>query len=91
MREVPDAKGNGVEIDAAVWDGVEVFGTGFEPAETAALFESAFSGAPFAFGEHVWVDIRHYGFEARSFLRAVQCCSVLMLYPPFPRILSSQA
>ena len=26
MREVPDAKGDGVEIDAAVWDGVDGLG-----------------------------------------------------------------
>ncbi len=62
MREIPDSERDGVQIDAAVGDRVQVFGISFEPAEAARLFEPAFSCAALAFGEHVGVDVADYDF-----------------------------
>lgn len=60
VGEVPNAKGNGVEIDAVRGHTIrpEIFGIGFEPIESVLLCsERGRRGALAAFSQHVWIDV----------------------------------
>jgi hypothetical protein len=58
VREVPDTKGHGVEIDAGIRDGRQAFSVGFEEVYAAGGGVGRLREALAALGEHFRVDIR---------------------------------
>lgn len=57
VREVADAKGDGVEVDAVGGDHVEVLGIGFYEVQARGSCVWCLEGALLAFCKHVWVDV----------------------------------
>ena len=57
MREVADAEGDRVQVDAGVGNSVERFGVGLQEFQTGGARVGGLQGALLALGEHVGVDV----------------------------------
>lgn len=74
MGEVPDAEGDGVEVDGVALDGREVFSVGFEEADAVGGFVRGGGEAFHALGEHFGVDV---GDDDGGFVIVVYCGAVV--------------